>query len=62
MSGRYGLYNDVDEAIQHWARQYNDEFLVRMKGDDAIAYRLRIELRERILEAVDAASKSKPSI
>jgi hypothetical protein len=61
MSEQYGLFNDVDEAIRHWARQYNDEFLVRMKGDDAIAYRLRIELRERIFEAIDAASKSKKS-
>lgn len=60
MSERYGLYNDVDEAIRHWARQYNDELLVRLKGDDAIAYRLRIELRERVLDAVDA-SKSKES-
>ena len=60
MSEQYGLYNDVDEAIRHWARQYNDELLVRLKGDDAIAYRLRIELRERVLDAVDA-SKSKKS-
>jgi hypothetical protein len=61
MSEQYGLNNYVDEAIRHWARQYNDELLLRMKGDDAIAYRLRIELRERILQAIDAASKSKKS-
>jgi hypothetical protein len=51
----------IDEAIRRWAEQYNNEFLARMKGDDAMAYRLRGELRMCVLAAIERASKPKKS-
>lgn len=55
------LLDEIDEAIRIWASQYNDAFLARMKGDDATGYRLRGEIRSRVLAAIKRASKPKKS-
>lgn len=53
------IEDHVDEAIKVWAGQYNDEFLARMKGDDATAYRLRAELKSWIMRAIRRDSESR---
>ena len=53
--------DEIDDAIRYWAEQYNDEFLARMKGDDAISYRLRAELKSRIVAAIERTKTAKTS-
>jgi hypothetical protein len=46
------LSDAIDLAIRNWAERYDDEMLARVRGKDATAFRLRMELCEGILKAI----------
>jgi len=43
----------IDLAIQNWAGRYDDEMLVRVKDKDATAFKLRVELCDSIVKAIN---------
>lgn len=46
------IRNAISEAISVWSQRYSLEMIARLKGEDAMAYRLRGELEHRIYEAI----------